>query len=295
MATSTPQHRGTLSEWLIDRVLRGLIGGLRLIPFKQRVRLMGWIVSGGIARVAGYRKRAERNIALVYPDMSAARRRSLAKAACNNAGRTIIENYSGNDLERHITGAQIEGEGLAALQAAQAEGRPVLLMTGHFGNHEVPRILLHKQGFNIGGLYRPMRNPFFNEHYVKTMTDVSGPVFEQGPRGTRGFVKHLRAGGALVLLFDIFDYEGAELQFMGQPTLTATTAGELKQKFDAVVIPFFGIRQADGHSFRVVLERPVDGDTPEQVMQALSHRLEARVQDDPAQWFWIHRRWKNII
>lgn len=297
MASALPDDapRGSKKDWIIDRAIRSLIATLRLVPFKPRVRIMGWIVANAVSRIAGYRRRAERNIALIYPDMPKAAQKALAKAACNNAGRTIIENYSTQDLAHHIRDVEIEGPGLAALRDAQDAGRPVLLVTGHYGNYEVPRLLLHQHGFNVGGLYRPMRNPFFNEHYVQTMTNVSGPVFEQGRRGTRGFVKHLRAGGALVILFDIFFHAGAELDFLGQPTRTALTAGELSQKFDALVIPFFGMRQKDGTSFRVLLEAPVEGETPTAIMQEVSNRLAQHIERDPSQWFWIHRRWKNII
>jgi KDO2-lipid IV(A) lauroyltransferase len=41
-----------------------------------------------------------------------------------------------------------------------------------------------------------------------------------------------------------------------------------------------------------VFEEPVAPDAPMQMMQQITQRLEKRIEEDPKQWFWIHRRWK---
>ena len=285
----------TVQHWLTNLVLRTLILLTKRLPYKMRVRLMGRIVSGGIARLAGYRKRAERNLALVFPQMPKPEIRKLAKAACDNAGRTVIENYSLNDLAKVVRQGEITGDGMTSLRSALDVGRPVIFATGHFGNYEALRILLKDQGIIIGALYRPMRNLFFNAHYVEAMQSVSGPMFAQGRGGTRGSVKHLRAGGLLVLLYDVYSGNSPEIPFMGQSTRTAQGIGELALKFDALVLPYFCIRNTDGITFQTELEAPVEGDNPEEIMIELNKRLERKVYAHPEQWFWIHRRWKNIL
>ena len=288
-------NRVTVQHWLTNLVLRTLIWLTKRLPYKMRVRLMGQIVSGGIARLAGYRKRAERNLALVFPQMANSEIRKLAKAACDNAGRTVIENYSLNDLAKVVRQGEITGSGMTALRSALEVGRPVIFATGHFGNYEALRILLKDEGITIGALYRPMKNPFFNAHYVEAMQSVSGPMFAQGRSGTRGFVKHLRAGGPLVLLYDIYSGSSPEIPFMGQTSRTAQSIGEFALKFDALVLPYFCIRNTDGITFQTELEAPVEGDSPEAIMIELNRRLERKVYAHPEQWFWIHRRWKNIL
>ena len=67
---------------------------------------------------------------------------------------------------------------------------------------------------------------------------------------------------------------------------------DIALKAQAVVIPFFGIRRANGVDFDIVFEEPVAPDAPMQMMQQITQRLEKRIEEDPKQWFWIHRRWK---
>jgi KDO2-lipid IV(A) lauroyltransferase len=167
------------------------------------------------------------------------------------------------------------------------------MVTGHFGNYEATRAALVARGMNIGGLYRDMSNPYFNAHYVKTMEAFGGPVFPKGRRGTAGFVRHLKEGGQLVLLFDQHVAAAPVLEFMGHPAHTAVSAAELALRYDALLIPFYGIRQPDGLSFDCVVEAPVPHSEPDRMTQALNDSLTARARAHPEQWFWVHRRWRS--
>lgn len=289
--TDPDQITGSLADRAADLALRGLIGSARRLPYGARVRLMGAVLARGIGPLAGYRKRAETHLALIYPDMAPAAYRRLARACCDNFGRTLIENYCWRDFATHLAGTLPTGPGVAALEQAAAAKRPVIFATGHFGNHEAPRQVLTGLGYDIGGLYRPMQNAFFNAHYARTMTSWGGPVFAQGRQGTMGFVRHLRGGGMGTLLFDVAA-NGPAIPFLGQPAHTATSIADIALRTDALVIPYYGLRQPDGLSFAVVLDAPIDTGTPLAMMQALTASLEHQIAANPAQWFWVHRRWK---
>lgn len=280
------------ADRITDLVLRGLISLVLRLPYAWRVRLMGWLMAQVIGPLAGYRRRAMTNLAYIYPNMGVTARRRLAKAVLNNAGRTIIENYSGADFARQLANAPITGPGLAALAAAQASHRPVIFVTAHFGNYEAPRHVLLARGYSIGGLYRPMSNRYFNSHYVRTMAAVAGPIFDKSPRGTMGFARFLKKGGLGTILFDIYYRAGPALPFLGQPAPTATSAAEFALRFNALLIPYFGIRSADGLNFQIDLGAPVAHTEPVQMTQEITRLLEDQIAARPEQWFWIHNRWK---
>jgi Kdo2-lipid IVA lauroyltransferase/acyltransferase len=280
------------ADRLSDLVLRGLIGLALALPYRWRVPAMGWLMAHLIGPVAGYRRRAMANLAYIYPNMPVTARRRLALGVLDNAGRTIIENYSGPALARQLAGAQISGPGLAALTEARQTGRPVIFVTAHFGNYEAPRHVLLALGYSIGGLYRPMANPYFNSHYVRTMEAVSGPVFDKSPRGTMGFARFLKRGGMATILFDIYYHGGPAIPFLGQPAPTATSAAEFAMRFNALLIPYFGIRAADGLNFRIEVGAPIAHSDPLQMTAQITQLLEVQIAARPAQWFWVHNRWK---
>lgn len=286
------QDEHTTGNWITDRVLRGVIWLILRLPYRMRLSAFSAIIRRVISPLAGYRKRALKQLAYIYPDMTPTRRQEIANGVANNMGRTLIENYSGDEFAQSVAHQPINGVGYAAVKAAQDSGRPVIFFTGHFGNYEAPRRALTAAGFTIGALYRPMSNPFFNAHYAKTIAQVSGPVFAQGARGTMGFARHIKSGGMAVLLFDIWDRGGITVPFLGKPAPTATSAADFAIRFDALLVPYFGTRQPDGVTMEVEIGAPIAHTTAAEMVMQMTQCLEVKIKSHPEQWFWFHRRWK---
>lgn len=275
-------------------ILRGLIGTIRLIPYRWRVPAMGWVVSR-LAPLVGFSKRIRDNLKLARPDLSEAEIRRLCRAVPDNAGRTLIELYSGRPFIERARRAPIRGPGLAALENARAAGRPVILITGHFGNYDVARANLIARGHRMGALYRRMANPYFNAHYVRTISAIGTPMFEQGRRGMIEMVRHLKSGGIIAIVGDLHAHGGLELDFFGEPAVTSIVPAELALKYDAELIPVYAIRKPDGLNFEIVMQPPVPHSDAVTMTQTVNDGLEELVREHMDQWFWIHRRWKPHV
>ncbi|WP_159805338.1 lysophospholipid acyltransferase family protein [Litoreibacter roseus] len=280
------------AEFASNLVIRALIAAALALPYRWRIPLAGWIVSRIVSPLAGYDKRIRENLAHVMPDLPKAEVDRLVRQVPNNAGRTLIEIYSGTDFTARFSDAPLTGPGVATLETARDEGRPVLLVTAHFGNYDVPRAALIARGFRVGGLYREMNNLYFNPHYVAAMEQIGTPVFPRGRKGLSGLIRFLRDGGMVGILIDQYMRDGVPMDFFGQPAPTALSAAELALKYNALVVPIYGIRQPNGLDFEVVCEAPIPEGSAEDITQALTTSLEKQVRRHMDQWFWIHRRWK---
>jgi KDO2-lipid IV(A) lauroyltransferase len=269
-----------------------LLGLTRLLPYRQRVPFGGWVVQHLAAPVAGWTTRVRQNLALIWPDLPQAEVDRLTAAVCNNVGRTLAELYSPQEFKAQVKSTPIRGAGLEAVLAAQARGQAVILVSGHFGNHDIARAVLAGHGLKVGALYRPQQNPYVEKHFRATIGAISEPIFARGRKGLSEMVTHLKQGGMLGILIDQHVYQGAALSFMGHRALTATSAADLAIKYDGLLVPVYGIRQKDGISFELVVEDPIPKGTPEAMTQAVNSSLERQVIAHPEQWFWIHRRWK---
>lgn len=292
MARGGEKGERTAGGYVTDRVLRGLIGLARALPYRWRVPLMGRIVSHLVAPLAGWRQRVRDNLAHVFPDLPRAEVERLARAVPDNFGRALIETYSGREFIDRIVRIRPQGAGMAALEQAKAEGRPVIFVTGHFGNYEAPRTWMIGHGYNVGALYNPMRNAFFNQHYVAAMSELGTPMFPRSRTGMGEMVRHLKQGGMVGMVIDQFMSHGVLLDFLGKPAPTALSAAELALKYKALLVPIYGIRRPDGLDFDILVEPPLVGDDPVVLTQALNDSLSAVVRAHMDQWFWIHRRWK---
>lgn len=284
-----PQTKG---DYITDRAIRVVLWLALRLPYRLRVSVFGWLFRRVLGPVLGLERRASDNVSLIWPELDRSQVRHIARASLDNMGRTFIENFSTVEFLQRADSFDMGGPGLQAFCDAQNAGRPVILATGHYGNYEAPRAALCQKGWQVGGIYRPMNNARFNEYYVTTMSHFGGPVVPRGTSGMRTLMKRLRDGGAMVMLFDQYMREGIEVPFLGRPSLTMTTAADLALKYDAVLIPFFGIRSEDGLGFHAHFAAPVKLTTTEDTTRALNDALSAQIEAVPDQWFWVHRRWK---
>lgn len=286
------ERHGGWQDRLADLALRAFVGLARLLPVRARMDLVGWTVRRVIAPPLGWYDRAEANIAHVWPHLPPEERRRIAAQAIDNLGRAIIENYDPQEMKRRGAAYPVTGPGLPILEQARAEGRPVMLVSGHYGSPVCARSALVARGFQVAGLLRPLSNPYSNARYIQNYKDVAEPVFEQGRRGTMDLLRHIRGGGIAAMAFDVFESSGPAIDFLGKPAPTALSPAEIAVKTGALLIPYFGIRRADRYGFDAVIEEPIPHGEPIEMMREATRRLEARIEADPGQWMWTHRRWK---
>ncbi|MEN9410030.1 MAG: hypothetical protein RL216_2004 [Pseudomonadota bacterium] len=279
------------SDWLADRAIRGALWVVLRLPFDTRRALAAALMTRIVAPLAGYRRRIRENLALVRPDLAPADIRLLEREVPRAMGRTLAELYSGPEFVARVAHEPLLGPGVAALQEAHRTGRPVLLVTGHLGNYDAIRGGLIARGYRVGGLYRPMDNAFFNEHYVAAISRIGTPLFPRGRKGLADMVRFLKGGGMVGVVLDQAMRDGAVLRFFGHDAYTSLSPAEMALRYDALVIPTYGIRRPDG-GFDMVVEAPIPHGDPLEMTQKLNDSLEAQVRAHMDQWLWTHRRWK---
>ncbi|WP_434612841.1 lysophospholipid acyltransferase family protein [Tabrizicola sp. M-4] len=282
---------GRIGAWITDRLIRAALWLVLSLPFDARRRLAAALMTGIVAPIAGWRARIRENLALVRPDLPPEEVARLVRDVPRSIGRTLAELYSGPEFVARVARERLQGAGVAALEEAHRTGRPVLLVTGHLGNYDAIRGGLIARGYRVGGLYRPMDNPFFNHHYVAAISRIGTPLFPRGRKGLADMIRFLRGGGMVGVVLDQSMGDGALLRFFGQEALTALSPAEMALRYDALVIPTYGIRRADG-GFDMVIEAPIPHSDPTTMTQALNDSLEAQVRAHMDQWLWTHRRWK---
>ncbi|MDF1854862.1 lauroyl acyltransferase [Pseudooceanicola sp.] len=294
MRRKSPPRRA-LRKRITDRVITALfvavIGVMRPLPYRLRVPVFGWITTTLVAPLAGWRRRIGANLAHAWPELPEAEVARLMRLVPDRIGRSVIEFFSPADLIASLKGLELEGPGVAALEAGLAERQPLILASGHIGNYTVFRALIAQRYGQLGALYRPMSNASFDRRYVAALDQSATPLFARNRRGLSDMVTFLRAGNPVAILHDQFIEDGAAIEFFGQKAATALSAADLARRYGAPLIPFYAIRQPDGRSFRLIVEAPIPPGDPAAMMQALTASLEVQVRAHPEQWIWTHRRW----
>lgn len=289
-AKSAFSERAT--HFTINIIGRGIIGLALLLPYETRMHFAGWLFAHVIGPLSGARKRIRKNLAYAWPEFPEADVERLCREVPDNMGRGLIEQYSGPEFNARVSKIAPIGPGIKALDEARVNNRPIILVSGHMGNCHAARSLIQQRGHKVGAIYRDLANPYFNPHYVEALASIASPMFPRSRRGLAEMVKFLRHGNTIAILPDQYFGGGIVIDFFGKPTPTAPSAAEMALKYDALILPVYGIRKEDGVSFDVIIEEPIPHTDAATMTQAMSDSLEAQIREHPGQWLWVHKRWK---
>lgn len=267
-----------------------LLNGARIVPFRTRVRLFGQVFAALATLVPPARRRAERNLARAFPDMSAAERRRISIAVARQAGSTLGEILNNDELAEVAREAKVSGPGLEVLKQAKAEGKGAIVISAHYGQWEAIRHVLKQNGMETGAVYKRNTNPFYEKIFLAAIRKGGEPVVESGTSGMVQTIRHLRKGGFFAILPDQRFMKGTALPFFGHPAWTSMVPAELALKYDIPLVPAYATRRGDG-SFEIEFEAPIPRGTSTEMMQRSLRGLEKRIEAHPEQWYWYHNRW----
>jgi Kdo2-lipid IVA lauroyltransferase/acyltransferase len=253
---------------------------------------------GRVAHVLGGSRRAvvRRNLALCFPELTVAERHALAKRHFEALGMSLIEMGIGRWASDRRIRRLMSLEGGEHLQAALAEGRGVILLSAHFTTLEASGRVLAFESPPFDAVYRKNRSDFITE-LQRTGREVSADATIE-KRDIKKMVKSLRSGRPVWYAPDqSFDRKGAVIvEFFGVPCMHTTATSSLARVGKAAVLPYFPRRLGNGHYVMSIGPRFEDfpGEDPVADTERYVRALEAHIRRCPEQYFWIHRKFKNL-
>jgi KDO2-lipid IV(A) lauroyltransferase len=189
----------------------------------------------------------------------------------------------------------VEVEGLQHLQAAQADGRGVLLLTGHTPHLELGgRLLSEALGRPVSIVVRRNNHPCIERFIDGARRRAFAATI--GKKDVRELLRALARGDVVAQAGDQdFNYQHAFVPFFGIRAATLTAIPELARRGNATVLPYWFQREADGR-YRLWIEPQWPGwpsGDPAADAARYMRELETVVRRHPEQYLWVHRRFKT--
>jgi KDO2-lipid IV(A) lauroyltransferase len=275
------------------------LGALRVcepLPFPLLLWL-GRRIGGLIARLPlSFVSIARRNLELCLPELSYAEREAVLIEHFRSVGvgvfETAISWWSSDRRIFRLT--HVEGE--EHLRAALARGRGAILLSAHFTTLEIgARALCARIATSI--MYRPTGNLVL-ERFL--MLNRGRKAKRAIPRDdVRTLIAALKANEPVWYAPDqSYRKKGAEMvPFFGIPAATNTATSRLARMTGAAVLPYFPERLPGAQGYRIVIHPMLDNfptEDPAADAQRFNELIQAQVRRTPAQYLWIHRRFKGL-
>jgi KDO2-lipid IV(A) lauroyltransferase len=194
---------------------------------------------------------------------------------------------------------KIEVRGREHFELARTGTKGLILATCHCGNWELMALALNRifkeNGFAVA---RRQNNPYLNDMVEKMRSRYRNKViYKQGALKT--ILGVLKNNGVIGLLADqaVFPEEGTLIDVFGRKAWASKAPIIIARKTGAILLPTFIHREKDRHIITIYPKYEISGDGSEDGIrhdtQGLSRYLENFVSAHPADWYWVHRRWKR--
>ena len=234
------RRSGNIEAEMPFAAVRFLLRGLGVLPRPLAVNA-GLVLGRSLFRFGrGARRAAARNIELAFPELDERERKRLLRESFKNVGRLIGEFSQLPRVTKESLRDLVEFDeaALEQVKAAAAEGRGVILVSGHLGPWELSLVAWSALQYPINVIARPFNDPGVSEYMTNVRTRFGNHLIsEKG--AIREAVPILKQGGTVALGMDVNMPRdiGVFVPFFGRMACTTPGVALLALLSDALVLP----------------------------------------------------------
>jgi KDO2-lipid IV(A) lauroyltransferase len=291
-------------DWIIVFLARFVFWGLRALPLTGAARLGRFF--GSLAFVVD---RRHRRVALVNLQAVFGRERSskeicaLARENFRRIGESFVCGVCTAGWTAEKLGAVLEIEGIEKLiSSGETDPMPSrILAIGHFGNFEIfASAACMLPGYKTATTYRAVKPEALNE-LLLSYRESSDSMFFERRRDAAKLKTVLKEGGIVLGL--VSDQgggpRGVQGPFLGIECSTSPAPAVLARRFNFPFLTAICYRTGLARwrieiGDEILLREGGKPRTTQAITEDMNRAFERAVRRDPANWFWVHNRWKIV-
>jgi KDO2-lipid IV(A) lauroyltransferase len=242
------------------------------------------------------RRIVSRNLEICFPELTPAERDTLTRRYFESLGASLAEIAIAWFGRAPRSRPPIRVEGLEHLHIALAQGKGVILYSGHFTTLDLSPQVLKPLVPLFAFMYRRRNNPLLDAIQTRGRQRTAHVGFAN--TASRAMLRMLKQNAAVWYAADqAYFGKGAELlPFFGEPAMTNTATSRLARLSGAAVVPMHFYRLDGGAGYYVRFEPALSGVPSDDVREdtrVLTAVLERFIRESPEQYFWMHRKFKG--
>ncbi|MEO8043615.1 MAG: lipopolysaccharide heptosyltransferase II, partial [Spartobacteria bacterium] len=280
--------------YLFYRAALGLICALplRAVFFLgETLGFLAWLL------LPGYRRLALRNVEIAFAEgKSASERKQIVRHHFRRLGANLLSGMKLNAMTIEAVGERVATEGKDEVHRILQAGRPIVFVLSHLGNWELFAQIFpyHFRETRLGTVYQRLGNPYLDRFVREQRSRFRVELFDRS-EGFAEAIRLLRSGGMVGILSDQHAGDhGMWTPFFGRLASTSPLAGLLCKRTGAALIAA-SLYTVGPARWRMTFQ-PAE-DVPNDSVEALTAKTNAMIAHEirvsPADWFWVHNRWKT--
>ncbi|MCS7305424.1 MAG: lysophospholipid acyltransferase family protein [Thermoguttaceae bacterium] len=287
-----------LAVYLVVRIFICVVQALRMETAEQIARTLAWLAH----RVFRIRRHViEENLCCAFPHLGPAERERLIRRMWEHLFLLVVEvAHAPRKIHQTNWRDYIQLGGKDVLVRLLLSDRPVIIVTGHFGNFELAGVMLGLLGFPTYTVARTLDNPYL-DRFVNRFRGLSGQFIIPKKGGYDQIVQVMSAGGTMSFLADQHaGSKGCWVEFFGRPASAHKAIALLAMTYNAPMVVGYCRRRGRPLHLEMRVHAVAD---PQQagpelasvkaLTQWYTSRLEEFIRQWPEQYWWLHRRWRQ--
>ncbi|RIY42316.1 lysophospholipid acyltransferase family protein [Neopusillimonas maritima] len=286
----------TLSK---STLLRAVFEYFGRCPTRTRLRwgrILGWLTP----RLMRSRAHIVRtNLRLCFPNLTDKEREALLHRHFYLLAQSIIDRGLIWFGEPDRVARTVKISGLEHFDALLQANRKILVLAPHFVGLDAAGSRLTMHSKRTATFYTPSSDPDVDALMQEGRSRFNESFLISRKDGIRGLIRLLRQGIPIYYLPDMdFGPKGAVfVPFFGVPAATLPSTAQIAQSWDASVLPIISNLDLKTGVYNVRILPPVSDFPGNDDLSAATARINRLIEDwvreDPAQYYWVHRRFKT--
>ncbi|MDE1184126.1 lipid A biosynthesis lauroyl acyltransferase [Paraburkholderia sp.] len=275
-------------------LMTGLLRAFALLPYGLVARF-GNGLGALLYRIPSTRRRVvHTNLKLCFPDLSDVERDQLARAHFCHVIRSYAERGTQWFGNARAIAKLVEVE--SAIDLSEAHAQPTIFVGFHFVGIEAG-CMMYSTRHPVASLYTPMSNVLFDAMACRQRARFGTEMIPRSD-SVRRALRVLRAGKPVMLAADM-DFglrDSVFVPFFGVPACTLTSVSRMAKAGNARVVPFVTEVLPDYRGYKLTIFDALSdfpSDDPTVDARRLTEFLETQVRRMPAQYYWVHKRFKH--
>lgn len=242
-----------------------------------------------------------KNLALCFPEMTAAERNAIAKKRLGYMGQTLAEmshlwvKPASESVGLIVPPSSSQGVDNQVFLDALADDGGVIILAPHLGNWEMMSYYV-SQYRKMTAMYRPQKDEKLNQFILTARQKAGSELAPTNRRGVMQLMKALKSNNGMVgILPDQVPQKGSGVfaPFFGIPAYTMTLAHQLALKTNAKVFVGSAFQVQGGFSVKIVPVAEAFYNEDEVVSAtSLNQTIESLIRLYPEQYQWEYKRFK---
>lgn len=297
---ASKQRKHSIGNWLAYFGARLALCVVQALPIETCQTIAQWLarLSWHVLKVR--RDVVEENLRHAFPELSEGQRSRLALAMWEHLVLMLCEiahvprKLHDTNWHQYVHGSRAD---LSAFLERLLDPRPLVAVSGHFGNFEVAGVITGLMGFPSFAVARPLDNPLL-DRFVNQFRQRTGQYIISKRGSAAQIDAVLQQGGTLLLLGDqAAGPKGCWVDFFHRPASCHKAVALFSLVNRAPMLLSYCRRLGRPLHFELGITAvfdPLVDETPgvKELTQWYSSHLERMIRLDPGQYWWLHRRWK---